>query len=369
VPTVSFGQLKDEDVPTLIARKQYGKAIAVIKAQLESGPPDPRLRLQLADALVLAERDREALMILVPLADEYAREGFAAKAISVLKKIQRLDPDRPDVEAKLAALIETKQKLATTMPYVPRGGLPESGTDEIGFEPLPGGPITVPAAPSERPPHRAPVADLDLLSGDDFAPEAVEAALEGDTLELEPLDEPLSEAPPATGKPAVDAAFTRELLSVIDGLFPATPAEQTPPASSGETTPAGRQLVVSPLFKDFSVDEMVAVIQGLKLLTFERSRVILRQGDPGDRMYMLTSGRVRAFVRNAEGQQTPLADLNEGAFFGEVSILTGKPRNATIVAVTRCELLELERATLDGIVERHPRVRDVLEEFARQRSR
>jgi CRP-like cAMP-binding protein len=154
---------------------------------------------------------------------------------------------------------------------------------------------------------------------------------------------------------------------VFDGLFPSG-LEAAQHATPSEPA-AGRQLVVSPLFKDFSVDEMVAVIQGLRLLTCAPRKIILRQGDPGDSLYMLTSGRVRAFVKNAQGKQTPLADLAEGAFFGEMSILTGKPRSASIVAVTDCELLELDRATLDRIVASHPHVMDVLKEFARARSR
>ena len=66
----------------------------------------------------------------------------------------------------------------------------------------------------------------------------------------------------------------------------------------------GSQIVVSPLFKNFSVDEMVAVIQGLKLLSFERGEVILREGQPGGSLYTLTSGRVRAFKKDpATGRQ------------------------------------------------------------------
>jgi CRP-like cAMP-binding protein len=58
----------------------------------------------------------------------------------------------------------------------------------------------------------------------------------------------------------------------------------------------------------------------------------------------------------------------EGAFFGEVSILTGKPRSASIVALTNCELLELGKATLDDIVKKHPHVLEVMQEFSRERT-
>jgi CRP-like cAMP-binding protein len=84
---------------------------------------------------------------------------------------------------------------------------------------------------------------------------------------------------------------------------------------------------------------------------------------------MLTSGRVRAFKKDAaSGKQNPLGDLKEGAFFGEMSILTGQPRMASVVALSRCELLELDRPTLDGITKAHPHVWNVLREFAEKRA-
>src|SRR4030095_17006638 len=112
---LGFGQSKTEDVAGLIARKNYTRAIEVLKAQLQSGKPDDRLRLQLADVLALAGKGREANAILEPLADEYARDGFAAKAISVLKKMQKNDPGRRGIENRLAS------RVRAAPPPTPRG--------------------------------------------------------------------------------------------------------------------------------------------------------------------------------------------------------------------------------------------------------
>jgi CRP-like cAMP-binding protein len=57
----------------------------------------------------------------------------------------------------------------------------------------------------------------------------------------------------------------------------------------------------------------------------------------------------------------------EGEFFGEISLLGGEPRTATITASLRAELLELDRARLDSIARRHPRVREVLQQFHDER--
>ncbi|MCU0241854.1 MAG: cyclic nucleotide-binding domain-containing protein, partial [Vicinamibacteria bacterium] len=258
--------------------------------------------------------------------------------------------------------------------------------------------LPVPSAPPAMPPaarpEPMPVEDHDLISGaefeevapieampavappsfassDEFSFGAVTPELDLDGLAAAAVEaEPILEAEAIEEGPVVpDAAFANDVLAAIDEIFPSgIESSSLSAAADIDETPAGTQIVVSPLFKNFAVDEMVLVIQGLKLLTFEPRQIILKQGEPGNSLYMLTSGRVRAFIKDpTTGKQRPLADLEEGAFFGEMSILTGKPRTATIVAAERSELLELDRATLDSIVKTHPHVWDVLKEFAELR--
>jgi hypothetical protein len=225
----------------------------------------------------------------------------------------------------------------------------------VEVEPPPAAPV-VPAAPLEIaapiPELAEPVVDQDLFTGE-F--ESV------DMLEAEPADDGES----AVSDPMTDSRFADELFSVLENAFPGPSSEPVADEAGGAPS-GGAQIVVSPLFKDFSVEELVAVIAGLKLLTFDRGKVILREGEPGNSLYMLTSGKVKAFVKK-DGKQVPIAELEEGAFFGEMSILTGKPRTATIVATESSELLELDRPTLDSITQTHPHVWDVLQEFANQR--
>ena len=86
------------------------------------------------------------------------------------------------------------------------------------------------------------------------------------------------------------------------------------------------------------------------------------EGEPGQSLFVLTTGTVKVFVRDPAGRNVALCPLGEGAFFGEIATLSGRPRSATVTAASRCELLELDKATLDAILKVHPRVRDVLEE-------
>jgi cAMP-dependent protein kinase regulator len=150
---------------------------------------------------------------------------------------------------------------------------------------------------------------------------------------------------------------------------PADRAEPGPAAAAPEASPTGPTPGFhTPLFQDFSKDELVAVIRGLELKSFEPGDIIVAEGEPGDSLFVLTTGSVKAFVKDPVGRYGRVRELGEGDFFGEISILTGKPRTATITAASDCDLLELDRAALDSITRTHPRVRDVLRRFYQERA-
>jgi len=130
----------------------------------------------------------------------------------------------------------------------------------------------------------------------------------------------------------------------------------------GSTRGYGPGLMASPLFEDFDDDELLAVIRGLRLMSFDTGDIIITEGEPGQSLFVLTTGTVKVFVRDRAGRNVALVPLGEGAFFGEIATLSGRPRSATVTAGSRCELLELDKAALEAILKVHPRVRDVLEE-------
>jgi hypothetical protein len=155
----------------------------------------------------------------------------------------------------------------------------------------------------------------------------------------------------------VDVLRDRVGRSETDGAR--ADAERSAP---GSIRGYGPGLLASPLFEDFADDELLAVIRGLRLLTFEAGDIIITEGEPGQSLFVLTTGTVKVFVRDRAGRNVGLCPLGEGAFFGEIATLSGRPRSATVIAASRCELLELDKPALEAILKVHPRVRDVLEE-------
>src|SRR5438309_10742465 len=91
--------------------------------------------------------------------------------------------------------------------------------------------------------------------------------------------------------------------------------------------------------------------------------VIISEGQPGTSMYVIASGEVKVFTSGKDNKTVYLAKLGEGDFFGEVSVLTGKPRTATITASQPTALLRLDKEKLDNALAKYPGVRKVLDAF------
>ncbi|MCU1245137.1 MAG: cAMP-binding protein [Acidobacteria bacterium] len=180
----------------------------------------------------------------------------------------------------------------------------------------------------------------------------------------------------ATAKYYDDNGLTVQAIAVhkkAEKVRGAQAAKAPPPAAdpAGRTEPMfTRKLPKSPLFEMLSPEEREAVVGEMELEQHDEGSVILNEGDPGTSMFVITTGEVKVFTRGAGGHGSVyLAKLGEGDFFGEVSVLTGKPRTATITASQRTELLRLDKEKLDNALVQHPGIRKVLDDFYKKRAK
>src|SRR5678815_2965794 len=121
----------DADLGELIAQRKRGKAIETLRRQLQGrGAPPVGVRLQLADLLMQAGRIEEAVPVLLGLADEFAADGFVAKAVAILKRVERVQPGRADIAERLERLVH-QQKRVSELPSRPRAAFPEFGIEEF----------------------------------------------------------------------------------------------------------------------------------------------------------------------------------------------------------------------------------------------
>ncbi|MGH9456367.1 MAG: cyclic nucleotide-binding domain-containing protein [Thermoanaerobaculia bacterium] len=155
----------------------------------------------------------------------------------------------------------------------------------------------------------------------------------------------------------VQAIAVRKKAEKVRGAAP--PAPDAMPA---------RPVPDSPLFEVLSPEERDAIVREMEHEEHADGDIVITEGEEGSSLYVIVSGTVKVYTRGPRGENVLLAVLGQGDFFGEVSVLTGKRRTATITAATRTELLRLDKERLDGIIERFPRVRAVLEEFYERRA-
>ncbi len=95
--------------------------------------------------------------------------------------------------------------------------------------------------------------------------------------------------------------------------------------------------------------------------------VLLRRGDPSDSLYVIVGGCLQVLLDHADGTEQVLAQLTGGDCLGEIALLTGQPRSATIRAVQDCELLKLTKETFDRFVIDYPDLKFRLVQLASYR--
>ncbi|GAC1395046.1 MAG: hypothetical protein NVSMB68_11920 [Thermoanaerobaculia bacterium] len=148
-------------------------------------------------------------------------------------------------------------------------------------------------------------------------------------------------------------------------------ATAAPVSTAGKSEPmfAPPPPIRSPLFEVLDDGDREALIREMELETHEEGSVIISEGDAGASMYVISSGDVKGYTRaSGKSGSVYLAKLGEGDFSGEVSVLTGKPRKATITASRPTELLRLDKDNLDNALAKYPGIRKVLDEFYKKRA-
>src|SRR5919198_5002539 len=111
------------------------------------------------------------------------------------------------------------------------------------------------------------------------------------------------------------------------------------------------------LFAELSPDSLMKLGTCLKTAEFPPAEVIVREGAPGVSMYIIKSGLVEVRKKDTTtGFDFLVAQLSEGAAVGEMSLLTGKPRSATVTTVQPTVVFTLTRADFRNLLTQHPEI-------------
>ena len=116
-------------------------------------------------------------------------------------------------------------------------------------------------------------------------------------------------------------------------------------------TDAIERLRQVPLFSACSARELRAIAMVVKEVRHREGTVIAREGDPGVGLFVIVDGVAEVTIGGKR-----MAKLSKGDFFGEIALLDGGPRSATVTALSDLRLLGLTEWVFRGLLQEHPTI-------------
>ena len=115
-----------------------------------------------------------------------------------------------------------------------------------------------------------------------------------------------------------------------------------------------------PLFSELSSEELERVAQVAIPRSFPADTRVFHEGDPGDACYIVSRGSCRVIRQHSDGRVITLATLGPGAIFGELAMLDGERRSASVEAAESTELLALPASDMRSLIREHPEMAEKL---------
>jgi CRP-like cAMP-binding protein len=352
-------KLKDE----ALAASAHGnwKKAASLYAALEQQENDPLWPLKLGECLRKMGHPIEAIKALSRAADVYAKSDLLLKAIAVCKIILEIDPGHTRTQQMLANLHGSRSRTQTRPP------------------------ATAPAPPPVPPPAPPPTlqdplalawAPASHVRGAGGSVHRSETATPPPTTHLMPL---VPENPSGTNPRLLDlnlaglmpgARTSHEVPVQTSGAAHEIPIDipsvrsqktQAPAKRRGPRTLARFALPKTPFFSVLTEEQLRMAIDRVRLIQLAEGEILFAMGDAGKEMYVVAEGEIAVLVPQE------MARLQEGDFFGEVSLLVNQPRNATARATVPSQVLVLDRPLVRDLISASPKVLKVLLRFLRER--
>jgi CRP-like cAMP-binding protein len=138
-------------------------------------------------------------------------------------------------------------------------------------------------------------------------------------------------------------------------------------ASAGQSTSREQLLASQSLFSMLDAKELSALAAASHAKHLRAGDELCHKGDAGSQIYVIVSGRLKAMTTSANGDDVVFSIMGPGETVGELAMLSGRPRSASVVAIDDCELIALERREFVPFLRAHPEASiKLLERLARR---
>lgn len=319
------------DLAKFVEQSQWARAVECLQGLVELEPANANYYLRMGDYNVKAGNKSGAVKSYYRAAKLFVDSGFSVKGIATYKMILRLAPAEKEARELMRTINSSPAVvggLTQLPPLAPEAPAPPPPTEAAPPPPAapPPAEVAAPPPPPPPPPPEEVVPPLEL------EPEPVLEEVVPH-LELEP--EPVLEL-------EIEMMGTEQLLE--------------------------EKKDINPLFAAFTKEEFGAIVDKLEPMQFMSGERMIAEGDEGDAMYLISRGGGRV-VKEIDGREVVLDELGEGEFFGEMSLMVGGPRSASVFATADTEVLQLKSSDLFEVIKQYPRIEGVLEQFYDKRSK
>lgn len=115
-------------------------------------------------------------------------------------------------------------------------------------------------------------------------------------------------------------------------------------------------IATSPMFGSLADPALRGLESELSYVSLKSGETLFAAGDPGDALYVVVFGRLRALLGKGPRGDQILGEIGRGEAVGEMALLTGEPRSATVCAIRDTQLMKLSKAGFERLVERQPQL-------------
>ncbi len=159
-------------------------------------------------------------------------------------------------------------------------------------------------------------------------------------------------------------AFNRDNLEIP---FPIRTLVQAPEGDPVQSTEIQTFLSTVDFLEALGSEALESLAQRARFQLFSAGEKICRQGESGDTFYVIRSGRVGVEIKDASGKVFLSSEMAVGNYFGEMALLTGEPRSATVYAITDADLLTVSKEDLRDLIVSNPDVEKIISTVLAQR--
>ncbi|MBW2734631.1 MAG: cyclic nucleotide-binding domain-containing protein [Deltaproteobacteria bacterium] len=327
-----------------LAAGKLEKAIDAYQFLAEHDSTNPRWPHKLGELHQDLSNEGDAVTNFERAAGLYAEQGFLLKGIALCRQILTMDNDHLCSQALLSDLVERRNP--APLPEVESIQM-EKGSAETGLKEF----------SLENGQTLDSIQLADVLATEEQ--EALAASSVGSGIYTVEIDDDVADAAlDILDAPSLDAQADQGGTGDLEGQ-----------KDDREDKEGGMSLVEkvqpTPLFGALAPDALALLVAELDLRFYKKGEVIIKEGAEGTSLFVLVEGEV--VVYHEGPPRIDVSHLEDGAFFGEIALLTQRKRTATVETLTECTMLELSRETVGHLVTRYPSALKVMLRFFRAR--